>query len=258
MGRFHAKYGLRIFQLVLLLFWANTISGNVDSLIRAGNDAYNNGRYDNAIEAYEKVTDKGYTSAELYYNLGNAYFKLNDVAASILYYEKAKRLDPRNEDILFNLALAKSRTIDRIEPVPELFYVTWWKQLKNLLSPDNWAIASISGFVLVWIFAIIFFISRKVTVKRFSFWSGIVVILLTTVLFIITHQKYEQLRSEAEAIIFTPTVTVKSSPNEKSVDLFVVHEGTKVEITDAVEDWNEIRIADGSKGWVKSSTFRII
>jgi tetratricopeptide (TPR) repeat protein len=231
---------------------------STDSLIIRGNEAYSEGLYSQSIEYYLQVIDLGFESPELYFNLGNSYFKMNNIPEAILNYEKAKKLDPRNEDILYNLSLANSRIIDKIEAVPELFYITWWKKMKSMVNTDSWARAGIVMSIIFWVCVLIFFISGSVTLKKISFWSGLLMLLLVVVSFLVANQKYNYEMYDQHGIIFTPTVTVKSSPNENSVDLFVIHEGTKVTITDEVEGWKEIRIADGSQGWIRVDTFRLI
>ncbi len=229
-----------------------------DSLIIRGNQAYNEGQYDEAIAAYEAVIESGYEAAELYYNLGNAWFKLDNMPGSILYYEKARRMAPENEDISYNLSLANSRIIDKIESVPMFFLNRWWHDLTDLLPLDKWAVFGLVSFMVALLTALVFFISPSVLIRKLTFLSGTLILVVTLVSFIITIEKYNQYQRHDEAIIFTPTVTVKSSPNESSIDLFVIHEGAKVKITDRVEGWSEIRIADGSVGWVRSSIYRKI
>ena len=204
------------------------------------------------------MLDQGYVSWEVFYNAGNTYFKLGKIPDAILYYEKARKLSPGNDDIEYNFSLARSRITDKIEPVPELFLRTWWRELRDQLSVDQWAWLSIGGFIILLVFFSLVILSRSPAWKRFSFWTGMTFLILTLATVILASQSYREINSEDEAIIFTPTVTVKSSPNKGSVDLFVIHEGTKISITDQVEGWSEIRIADGSEGWVKNDTFRTI
>lgn len=229
-----------------------------DSLILQANLHYNSERYERAIEDYTTVLGMGYVSWELYYNTGNANFKLGQIPEAILYYEKARKLAPGNEDITYNLHLARSRITDKIDPVPELFLKTWWKDLRKQLSLDQWAWISVGSFICLLILAAIVLLSRSSTWKRISFWVSIAFLSMTILTVILAVQSYHDIHSEEEAIIFTPTVTVKSSPNQGSVDLFVIHEGTKVSITDEIDGWSEIRIADGNKGWVRKDTYRTI
>ena len=232
--------------------------GVPDSLVMQGNTAYNEGRYQQAAEYYQAVIGKGYVSSDLYYNLGNSYFKLNDIPSAILYYEKALKLDPKDEDINFNLSLANSRIIDRIEPLPEFFLKTWWKQVADLMSPDRWAWAGILLFVAFLFLLAVFLVSGPIALRKTAFWSGLTTLLLSLLFFFMAYHSYREIRQEKHGIIFTPTVTVKSSPSENSVDLFVIHEGTKVRLVDKLEGWTQIRIANGSVGWVRNEDYRSI
>lgn len=254
------KWYLLIFAAFMVagMFYSGRLTAQPDSLVIGANNSYNAEQYPDAIEKYRAVIDQGYVSPELFYNLGNSYFKLGRIPEAILYYEKALKLEPGNEDIRYNLQLANSRITDKIEPVPELFLRTWWKQLRDRLPVDSWAWASIAGFLLVLFFTGIVVLSRSSRLKRFSFWTGVVILLFSILATTLASQSLKEITNQEEAIIFTPTVTVKSSPNKGSVDLFVIHEGTKVHITDKVEGWSEIRIADGNKGWVTDDTYRSI
>jgi tetratricopeptide (TPR) repeat protein len=229
-----------------------------DSLVATANNAYNQGNYDLAKELYLSVIQQGLASSELYYNLGNAFFKIDDIPSAILYYEKAKKLNPKEEDINFNLNLANSRVIDKIVPVPEFFLKKWWRQVLQLTSPDGWARSILFVFILFLVFAASFIVSRAVIIRKLSFWGGIVFLILTFFTFVAGSQSHRQFRNEVEGIVFTPTVTVKSSPSENSVDLFVIHEGTKVRILDELEEWSEVRIANGSVGWIRPVDYRPI
>ncbi len=241
-----------VFSSVLML------AGQHDSLIVKGNAFYDEGLYHDAIEKYKQVLDDGYESAGLYYNLGNAYYRLNEYAAAILFYEKAKKLDPDNEDIICNLKIVNSKIPDKIKSVPQLFFKRWWNRIYNMFTADVWAKIAIGLFVITLILAATFFLSRQKRTKKISFWFGMLMLILTIFGFVMASQKYYYTRADNEAIIFTPTLTVKSAPNANSVDLFVIHEGTKVEITDEVGDWYEIKIANGSIGWLPKSSVKTI
>lgn len=251
---------LKKFAIVLILVFTGSLitAGEYDSLINEGNAFYNDGLYHDAINAYQEVLDKGYESPGLYYNMGNAYYKLNDLPSAILYYEKAKKLDPDNKDILFNLRIVNSKIPDKIEAVPELFYKRWLNNIYNRYTPDMWAKIAIGLFILTLVFFTFFILSRKKRMKKIGFWIGLIFLLITILSFGMASQKYYYSKAENEAVIFTPTLTVKSAPNANSVDLFVIHEGTKVEVTDEVGEWYEIKIANGSVGWLPKSSVRTI
>jgi tetratricopeptide (TPR) repeat protein len=227
-------------------------------LISSGDSAYKQELYTEAITQYETVLDKGYESAELYYNLGNAYFNINNLPAAILNYERAKVLAPGDADIEFNLKIANSMITDKIEAVPEIFYVRLWKSLRNSINLHSWTITSISVFALLLLCAGIFFLSRNIFLRKMAFWSGAVFVFLSLAVFSMTYTKYDMQSKHMEAIVFDPTITVKSSPNQLGKDLFVIHEGTKVYIIEEINDWCNIGIANGSDGWLPASSIKRI
>jgi tetratricopeptide (TPR) repeat protein len=247
--------------ILLLIYFAGLIhvmAADYDTLFQKANTAYSNGFYLEAIDNYLKIADAGYESADLYFNTGNACFKLEDYPSAILYYEKAKKLAPNDEDINFNLAIANTRIVDRIEPVPEIFFKAWWESFINILGTDLWAMISVGTFILFFILLAFYLLSRVTRIRRTAFYSGLIVLFIALFTFFIAFQKYRSYHIEREAIVFTPTITVKSSPNPNSVDLFVIHEGSKVKIMDEVGEWYEIRIANGSVGWLPASGIRKI
>lgn len=227
-------------------------------MLSKANKAYGTGSYAEAAELYQKIAETGLEAPELYYNLGNSYFKLHDYAHAILWYERAKRLDPSSEDIDFNLNVANTKISDKIEPLPEMFYKRWFSSIIQLLSVDSWAklsivflIAGLGGFVL-------FLVSRVLILRKTGFWFGAVLIAFCLVFFGLSWIGNRQLTSTSYAIVFAPTITVKSSPDEKSTDLFVIHEGTKVILLDNISGWYEIKIANGSVGWLPMSALEKI
>jgi tetratricopeptide (TPR) repeat protein len=247
-----------VFIGIILLIARISMAEGIDTLFFKANAAYSNEMYSNAISLYQQIIEEGFGSSELYYNMGNAYFKSGDYPSAILYYEKAKKLDPNNEDIIFNLHVANTKIVDKIDPVPELFFRKWWRSVYNLFSADMWAKVSIGGFIFFFILFAFYLLSRLMKVRKLAFYMGLVVLALTIFTFIIAYQKYNLVSKHKEAIVFTPTITVKSSPNPNSVDLFVIHEGSKVQILEKVGDWYEIKIANGSVGWLPSQALKQI
>lgn len=222
--------------------------------ISKANKAYQEGFFENAVSLYEKVIKSGYASSELYYNLGNAYYKLDNFTLAILYYERALKLDPSNEDIVYNLKVANNQIIDKIDQLPQLFYEKWWENLKVLNSPDGWATLTIVLFFLFFLFIAVFLLSTSVSFRRVLLLLSFLLLFFTGITFILAMESYHEATNRKEAIVYTASLPVKSSPEESGIDLFVIHEGLKVEIIDELSGWKEIRIANGSKGWVKSET----
>lgn len=222
-----------------------------DLMIKA-NALYNESAYDSAATIYNDIISQGYSSATLYYNLGNTYYKLKNYPLSIYYYEKSLKLEPNNDDTKHNLEIANMFITDKIEPMPEFFLKTWWAKFGNLFTVGSWSVISLVIFGLTLSCIFIYTISRSRFMKKCSFFVGILMIVFTICSFSITWKKYNYIKSHDEGIIVTPTVTVKSSPSSSSVDLFVLHEGSKVKIMDHTDNWDKIKIANGSVGWLPS------
>lgn len=220
--------------------------------------AYSRGEYEQALQLYDSVYQQGYGSAALYYNLGNSFFKSNEIAAAILFYERAVRLNPGNEDIKNNLMMARQLTMDKIEKVPQLFYIRWWNTIKENKSSDDWAMMMVVAFFSVIVAATVFLVSGRILIRKVAFYAGILLIVFTIFTAVFATQQYHTQTNNKEGIIFNPSVTVKGSPDKQSVDLFVIHEGTKVYIKDKVGEWYEIKIDNGSVGWIPTDVLEII
>jgi tetratricopeptide (TPR) repeat protein len=242
-------YTIIIILLLLLTGFSGYSLGQQENIVKA-NKAYSAGSYTTAADLYNKVVAGGYEAPELYYNLGNAYFKMNDYARAILWYERAKRLDPGNEDIDFNLNVANTKISDKIDPLPELFYKRWLNGILHLYSVDMWATLGIFMFIAGLLGGVLYLVSHILILRKIGFWSAVVLLLLAVFSLLFAWSSYSFTKSTMEAIVFAPTITVKSSPDDKSTDLFVVHEGTKVRLLDNINGWYEIRIANGSVGWL--------
>jgi tetratricopeptide (TPR) repeat protein len=215
-------------------------------------------RYDIAVKYYEKVLASGQESADIYYNLGNCYYKQNALAKAIWYYEKARKLKPGDDDIRHNLRIANSRIVDKIDVVPELFYKRWWNIIANSMSVDDWARFTILVFVLFLVSSGFYLLMKRLVVRKIAFWVGIILFIASLFGYLFAWEKHNQLSNRKEAIIFIPAVPVKSSPDESSVDLFVIHEGTKVSLTDSIGGWYKVVILNGSVGWIPSEAFKSI
>lgn len=244
----------------LLIFFILSILGlevnaqKPEDLLSKANELYNTSAYDSAVVMYKKVIDKGYSSSTLYYNLGNTYYKLRDYPMAIFYYEKSLKLDPDNEDTKHNLEIANAFISDKIETVPDLFIKAWWNNLSNIFTANTWAVISLIVLAILLSCIFLYLIARTRILKKSMFFSCIFLILITISIFSITTKKYNYIKSNNNGIIIAPTITVKSSPSTSSVDLFVLHEGSKIKILDNTGDWEKIKIANGSIGWLPSSS----
>jgi tetratricopeptide (TPR) repeat protein len=248
-----------IFIIILIsLQWPTVFADNNTVQFANANTAYQKGHYKEALTLYKSLFDKGLESSVLYYNLGNAYFKTNDISSAILFYEKAKKLDPANEEIEFNLKVCNQRIIDKTESLPQLFYERWWKGITGLFSVDGWAKVIIIFLVFTLFSFGLYFASRSLLLRKIGFYAGILFFIISLFGFIFAKQQYSKLQNQKEAIVFSPSVTIKSSPDEKGQDLFIIHEGTKLQLIDNIGEWTEIRLANGSVGWMHSSMLEII
>jgi hypothetical protein len=221
-----------------------------DSLFAKGNSAYASGEYDKAIKIYDSVVAKRYESGYLYLNIGNAYYKLRNYPKAILYYERALLIDPGNAKAKHNLAKAQIYTVDKINEIPEFLLTGWMHQLIMMFRSDTWAIISMIAFALCVVLFLVYFLSMKLSLKRTSFYSAIFLLFIACVTFYLSYKSKTLLINSNGAIVMTPTVTVKGSPSSSSTDLFIVHEGTKVYIMDKIDNWFEIKLADGKTGWL--------
>ena len=247
----------RIFNTILAILFTATVFAQGD-LLQKANELYSKNKYKEAIDVYNQILMTNMESPEVYFNLGNAYYKSGQYTSSILNYERAKLLAPDDEDISFNLEVANQKVVDSIQELPGIFIVRWWDSLVNSQTTDTWAVISIISFLVFLTMMGFYFFARTGSVKRITFWSGCLLILLTIFSWSFAAKQKSRLVNHAYAIVMSPTVTVKSSPAESGTNLFVVHEGLKVKITDKLGDWVEIRLADGNKGWLlKESIERI-
>lgn len=236
------------------------ITDNVPGAISksAGDSAYIKEDYATAAQIYEGLLSDG-ESADVYYNLGNSYYKLGEIAKSILNYERALLLQPGNGDIRANLEVARAKAIDKVELVPEIFFISWIKSLINIMSVDAWAWWGIVSF-LFFIVALYFFIfSKQVVLKKIGFTASIVLLMITVCANIFASEQKEHLVNRTNAIVMNPSVTVRSTPSESGTSLFILHEGRKVSIKDkSMREWTEISLEDGKVGWVPASSIEVI
>lgn len=220
--------------------------------------AYIRGEYATAIQIYEALLEEG-VSPVVYYNLGNSYYKSEEIAKAILNYERALLLDPGNGDIRANLEIARAKTVDKEEIVPELFFITWGKSMLNLLSVDGWAKLGATSFILMLVMVALFLFGRSSLLKKISFGLGLFLLLLVVVTNSFASIQKKKLIKRDTAIVMTPSVTIRSTPSESGTSLFILHEGKKVTIKDnTMSEWKEIVLEDGKVGWIATKEIEII
>ena len=251
-------------QIRLLLFFVIPLMSNIFPLTSSAmtkteaDSAYTRGQYQEAIKSYEALLKQG-ASADLYYNLGNAYYRTENITRAVLNYERALLLSPSDRDIYFNLQLARSKTIDKITPEQEMFFVTWYRSLVNLASVDGWARTALLALALAIVLVLIYLFSERIWLRKVGFFGAMALIVLFVISNVFAHQQKELLMNRSGAIVISSAVTVKSTPAKQGTDLFILHEGTKVTITDSsMKDWKEIRLADGKEGWIESDKIELI
>lgn len=220
--------------------------------------AYMKNDFETAIRLYESMLEQG-ESADIYYNLGNSFYKTGNIARAILNYERALLLNPADDDTRANLEMARSKTVDKVEEVHEVFYISWIKSLINTAGADTWAKWAIAFFLLFLLAAYFFIFSQKSLIKKIGFISGIV--LLAFVFAANSFASYQKnvLINRNTAIVVNPSVTVRSTPDENGTSLFILHEGRKVSIKDnSMKAWKEISLEDGKVGWVEVTDIEVI
>lgn len=247
-----------ILVLSFVLLSAFTIKAGENDVFKIGNDAYLKNNYSTAIASYRQLINEGYQSSELYFNLANAYFKTDSIANAILYYEKAKKLAPADEDILANLKLANLKTIDKTEAKEQLIFKSWWDNFVHSHSADDWGIACIVALFIAFSLLVVFRISSSTLNKQVFFGSFCLAVLIAATFYLLAKTNYSQQHAESEAILFNSSATIKSAPSENSKDLFIIHEGTKVNIIEKDNSWFRIRLDNGNEGWMKESAVKII
>ena len=256
----------KIYFSILFMFISVWTFGQTDSIqapvivTKAQADsAYINNDFASAVYLYENILANQGESADIYYNLGNSYYKMNNIAKAIVNYEKAMVLNPGNGDIRFNLELAQSKTVDKVPPMSEVFFVTWIKDLTNSMSEKGWSQMGITTFILMLLMLSIYFFSKKIALKKIGFISAVCLLFICVIANIFASSQKNKAESHGEAIIMAPSVTVKSTPNDGGTDLFILHEGHKVTIKDnTMREWKEIQLEDGNVGWVPTSVIEII
>lgn len=246
----------KFFILTMVFFLSLTAFAQNTALFDQGKELYKNGKYQQAINAWMQVLDNGEHSAELYFNLGNAQYKLNHIGPSVYYYEKALQLAPNDADIKNNLAFAENARIDSIEPLPETFFSKWYSSIAEIFTFNGWAIlAVVFSMLFVGLFLFYYFAfteKRKRLLFASSMFAGLFLLASLTMAFL-TYGDYTK---EQPAIIFASEIEVKTEPSMGSNVAFILHEGTKVQISAQDGNWYRISLADGKDGWIPASDLK--
>ena len=255
--RFRAAQAAAVLAAVIAIS-AGVRAQEAEAAFEAANGLYRAVKYQEAAKAYEQIVANGYESAALYYNLGNAWYKAGNMPAAILNLERAKRLAPGDEDIRHNLQLANLKIIDRIEPIPRLFFVEWWDWLVGSASASGWGAIAIGSLWTAALLLAAFRLLRSRLARRLTLLPGLAALLVAAFAFTAGGIQAGREASGSSAILFAASVPVKSAPDAASTDLFVLHEGVRLDLLDQVGEWRKIRLADGKIGWIPATELQVI
>ncbi len=249
---------LLISYLCFLLSSSLLGADRIGVLFQEANDAYQSENFEQAIVLYDSIIDMGFESAALYYNLGNSYYKTGSVGPAILNYERALKLNPSHKDAAFNLRLANLKVVDNIESIPDLLLKRWGKGLLNSRTSGQWGIVAIVFFWITLFAAGLLLYSNQTWVKRLAFIGGVATLILAISSLSLAISKRDMETGNEQGIIFSPNAYVKSAPDSESTDLFILHEGVKVNVLEENIGWMRIQLSDGKEGWIPSRSLERI
>ena len=234
----------------ILFFFCLTAVVWGQELLNQANQSYSREDYKKAAELYEKALQDEGISSDLYYNLGNAYYKDKQYAKAILNYERALLLHPGDNDIKYNLTMAQKATVDNIKVLPELFLVRWYNAFVPAFTADQWGNLTVILFIGFLIMAALFFHATSISLKKSWFTLGIIMLLVSVMTIFFALKQYHRMTDRDSGIIMTPSVVVRGAPDNSGTELFVIHEGLKVQVIGTLGDWYNVRLADGNEGWI--------
>lgn len=240
---------IALFLFLFLCFFASAFAQS--GALKTANDLYVKGNFAEAAKQYEMILSTEGVAPELYYNLGNSYFKSNELGMSILNYERALRLAPGFDDARFNLEMAQLKVVDNILQTPTFFLGRWITNFIKLFTSNGWIIMSVITFIICLIAGFLFILGPTRYVRKSSFYFGTILLGVSILTLVFAGIRNDQMKKHNEAIIMSGVVTVKSSPDKSGTDLFQLHEGTKVSLKSTLGNWTEIKLGNGSVGWVK-------
>jgi tetratricopeptide (TPR) repeat protein len=251
------SYKIFAFLFALIVSVGVSYAESSEQIFDKANHAYSKGKYSEAISGYKKIIANNECSGELYFNLGNAYYKLDSIPQAILYFEKAKLLIPNEDDLYTNLKLANYKTTDKIEAIPQLFFMNWYQNFLQSFTTNTWAwlsiLACFISFLLFWLFVK----SQKQNIKRFYFFGASMILIVCILLVIITSASNES-KVAHRAVIFASSVTLKSEPSNSSTSLYVIHEGATCKIIEQVDNWLRVKLDNGNEGWLSKTDVKEI
>lgn len=245
-------------KILFLALYINLVCvyAQEEATFSKANELYNQEKYQEAIDAYQSILDAGKESAAVYYNMANSYYKLSTIGPSIYYYEKALQLAPNDADVKNNLAYAKNATVDQIDIIPEGFMSKTIGNITGLFTFDGWAWASAIGMILFVVLFICYYMAIMTLQKRLFFIAAIGLLCFSLLGVCFSYAQYNTKRDTQFAIIFAQETLIKSEPNLKSEEVFELHQGTKVQVTETINNWKKIKLADGKIGWIPAADLK--
>ena len=250
-------------RILYLVIWVvlpmlSSAKDAAHDLFEKGNASYAKSQYKEALNAYQDLLNEGYQSVAVYFNMGNASYKLGDIPSALLYYEKAHKLSPGDEDINFNIRFANLKTADKIDEAPVFFLSSWWRKFILSFSISTLSVLSVIFVLAASIILIVYFFSNSVSLKKLAFYASVTSFCLGLLTIFISGRQMSYFDAHKQAIIFSSSVSVKNGPVNSSGTLFILHDGTKVNILDNDNGWIKIRLANGNEGWIKSGDVKEI
>lgn len=254
------KLKVFLFSLIVLIVGtASSFAAEHCNGIESGVVYYNEGEFERAIDEWRTCIDNGTENSDLYYNLGNAYYRSDNYTRAILNYERALLLAPADDDIRHNLQLARQKTADKLSPSADFFLLTWYRSLAGMMSVDGWAVAALLVLALAVALFLVYLFSQRVALQKLGFFGALAMLVCFLLFNLFAWQQKQTLTHRTGAIVIASETSVKSTPAQNGTDLFRLHEGTKVEITDdSMAGWKEVRLPDGKEGWIAASAIEII
>jgi tetratricopeptide (TPR) repeat protein len=248
-----------IIALVAIIFAAmQSFAANATESIKQANDLYAKKQYDKALPLYLSLNKDGYVTSALLYNTGCAYFKTNDFVRAILFFERAQLLDPNNDDIKFNLDVARTRQVDKLDIIPDFFLTNWMKYAAGVTSTNAWSLYGLILFILALSLLYLYFFAQSTSIKRTYFSLALSFVIFSAVCLWFSSIQKDRIEVRTAAIVLNPSVTAKSSPDDAGTDLFLIHEGLKVTVVEKVAGWVKIKLSNGSVGWLKLGDIEVI
>jgi len=243
---------------IFILISETGIAKDVNSSMQQASEYYRNAEFDKAINIYEQLRSEGYEGTSLYFNLSNSYYRIGKLGFAILNYERALKISPSDEDVKHNLAFANLSTVDRIQPLPTFFLFEWWQTLLNSLSVNGWSYAAYFFYMTLLALIVLYFYARTISQQKLILFSGLGTLFILALILSLLIVKINQEQTLISGVVIEQSITVKTSPDVKSTDAFVIHEGLKVNLEDRLDEWIKIRLADGKVGWIENDTIEKI